>query len=354
MNRRLDVCEVKRWADGRWLEILAQLAPGLEAALVRPGRHVACPVHGGRDGFRLFRDAAATGGGICNTCGAFADGLALLMWVNDWSFRQTLVAIAEILGVAVPDDPVRPRAPARTRDVGREPADPSPIRASLQHLWREAVALGHPGAVPVRRYLNHRRLTLPEDVVTLRCHRRLAAYDGSRRLGDYPALLALASDPLGRPVTLHRTYLTAEGVKAPIPSPKRTMAYGRDQALTGGAVRLGPVRSELGIAEGIETALAVRLATGMVTWAALSATLLERFVVPVGVERLWIWADFDPPAHTGERAAAALAAALADRPVDAVIRVPPPRRGARDTKRDWADVWYEAGAGVFPRRQLGM
>lgn len=41
---------------GNWDAVLAGLAPELAAALSRKGRHVPCPVHGGRDGFRLFRD----------------------------------------------------------------------------------------------------------------------------------------------------------------------------------------------------------------------------------------------------------------------------------------------------------
>jgi len=55
--------------------------------------HVSCPVHGGEDGFRFFHDAPVTGGGVCNTCGAFKDGFRLLCWVNGWSFLQALFAI---------------------------------------------------------------------------------------------------------------------------------------------------------------------------------------------------------------------------------------------------------------------
>jgi phage/plasmid primase-like uncharacterized protein len=83
----LDAKEIKAAADGKWDSILSALAPSLAEALQKLGKHVACPVHGGTDGFRLFKDVAQTGGGICNTCGAHRDGLALLSWVNGWSFR---------------------------------------------------------------------------------------------------------------------------------------------------------------------------------------------------------------------------------------------------------------------------
>jgi hypothetical protein len=40
--------------------------------------------------FGFFPTSSETGGGVCNTCGYFADGLSLLMWINDWDFGQTI------------------------------------------------------------------------------------------------------------------------------------------------------------------------------------------------------------------------------------------------------------------------
>ena len=65
-----DVNEVRAAAEGRWLEICGILAPQLAPAMEKIGTHVPCPVHGGDDGFRLFKDFSKSGGGICNTCGA--------------------------------------------------------------------------------------------------------------------------------------------------------------------------------------------------------------------------------------------------------------------------------------------
>jgi len=78
MEKHIEAREVRELAAGRWLDLLGALAPELTPALDRVGRHVPCPVHGGADGFRLFRDVKQTGGGICNTCGTFPDGFALL------------------------------------------------------------------------------------------------------------------------------------------------------------------------------------------------------------------------------------------------------------------------------------
>ncbi len=92
MNHHIEAAVVRQHARSQWLGIVGRLAPSLEQALARPGRHVPCPVHGGRDGFRVFKDANESGGGICNTCGAFHDGFALLMWANNWAFRDALEA----------------------------------------------------------------------------------------------------------------------------------------------------------------------------------------------------------------------------------------------------------------------
>ena len=89
----LQIETVRPYLNGQWLQVLAALVPELDAAIARKGRHVACPVHGGRDGFRLFKDAEYTGGGVCNTCGIFHDGFELLSWINGWNFAQSVEAI---------------------------------------------------------------------------------------------------------------------------------------------------------------------------------------------------------------------------------------------------------------------
>ncbi|MBB3105091.1 DUF7146 domain-containing protein [Azomonas macrocytogenes] len=88
---------VRQAIAGQWLFVLASLAPELEPALRKPGRHVPCPIHGGKDGFRLFKDAHETGGGVCNTCGTRHDGFELLMWLRGWSFDQCLMEVGDNL-----------------------------------------------------------------------------------------------------------------------------------------------------------------------------------------------------------------------------------------------------------------
>ena len=56
MSFAYQAADVRNAARGRWGEVLLRLAPSLRDAIARPGRHVPCPVHGGTNGFRMYRD----------------------------------------------------------------------------------------------------------------------------------------------------------------------------------------------------------------------------------------------------------------------------------------------------------
>ena len=103
---------------------------------------------------------------------------------------------------------------------------------------------------------------------------------GTKRLATYPAMLAKVQAVDRRPVTLHRTYL-AGGTKAAVPGVKKLFSAG----VKGAAIRLFEPESELALAEGIETALAVHLRTGLPVWAAGNAGSLEVVELPETVTR---------------------------------------------------------------------
>lgn len=96
-RKTFDAEIVKQKARGHWLDILTAQAPDLAPAVSDPGKRVPCPVHGGRDGFRLFKNAAESGGGICNTCGPFDNGISLLQWCNGLSFDEAVEVVAKQL-----------------------------------------------------------------------------------------------------------------------------------------------------------------------------------------------------------------------------------------------------------------
>lgn len=354
---RLRARDVKAAARGRWLGILENLAPALDPALGRIGRHVACPVHRGNngDGFRLFRDVAESGGGICNTCGAKPNGLDLLQWVNGWTFRETVEAVAGYLGLSARTPSLAPRAsyvPARPKFKRSD----GQLRETLRRIWRECISVTHPAAETARRYLHRRGLSAKQlsEVSAVRFHPELIYRDEEgRQTGVFPALVCLITDAAGRPATLHRIYLSPSGEKAPVDAPKKMMPVLEGRSVTGGCVQLGRIRPVLGIAEGVETALAVNRATGMTVWAAVNATLLERWEPPTEAEAVYIWADLDRPdrktgVRRGEEAAERLRRRLSEMGIEASILIPASPIPEGSTGLDWNDVLLEQGSYGFP------
>jgi hypothetical protein len=225
--------------------------------------------------------------------------------------------------------------------TNREP-DYEKNRQRLIKTWRAAFPLDHPKAAPARAYLKYRGL---EELVergdlpaAVRCHPSLSYWDNTdeqpKITGRFPALVAcIKSSNSGRAVALHRTYLSPDGRgKAPVTSPKKLMPPTQPNALTGAAIPLYPITGdELAVAEGIETAMAVRLATGLPVWSAVSAFGLKSLFVPDALQHVLICADRD--AHgVGEHAAHTLANQLTHAGKHVRLMIPE-RVGT-----DWLDV----------------
>ena len=199
-------------------------------------------------------------------------------------------------------------------------SDASKIEA-LRRIWKESrpVIEGD----EVWRYLAGRGLT-PSPA--LRMHPGLAYREGAEA-GTYPAMLALIAAPDGTGASIHRTYLL-DGSKAPVSKAKKIMP---GLPITGGAVRLSSIARHLGIAEGIETALAASSRFSLPVWAAVSSGGMESWIPPAGVEAVTVFADNDEN-FTGQKAAFVLAHRLALAGIAVEVQIPPCRG------KDWADA----------------
>ena len=318
-GQRLDYRTVAAAAAGRWPAILPAL--GVDAEFLT-NRHTACPGCGGRDRFR-FDNEGGSGSWLCSAGGGAplaGDGFNLLEHVHGWSASEALHHVADVLGLREGRElpPVQDRRPERAEP---DPAEVERTRQRLNALWQAAVPLGHADAEPGRRYLAARglgdlaeRQDWPTD---LRLHPACTYWltsddDRPVRLAELPALLALVRGPDGTPSGLHSTWLRPDGSgKARLTGPDetaldtrklRTLAPG---ATRGGAVRLYPPGERLAIGEGIETALACRVAElALPVWAALSAGGVAGVVLPDTVRDVLAVADADP---AGARAVLTLA-----------------------------------------------
>jgi len=332
--------DVRPHAQGNWLNILNHVTPSLSEAIAKHPKHVPCPVHGGKDGFRLYRNADDTGGGICNTCGAHPDGFALIAWINNWTLPDSLQAVADYLGITTTGKTPKPI-------VKRSPVIGDPIKEAktirykrnvLNAVRCELMDLDDGIAQPARSYLIYRGLgevlkTLPDD---LHFHPALSYWNDGKDYGNYPALIALIRNKKGEPITYHRTYLNQSGHKAELPTVKKMMPPINPGATKGGAIRLYPATDELIVAEGIETALALHISLNKPVWACVSAGGLESVVIPSSVKRV-IVGSYNDLSGTGQRAANMLAKRLIAEDSTREIKIITPEQ----TGTDWLDVLNE-------------
>jgi putative DNA primase/helicase len=184
----------------------------------------------------------------------------------------------------------------------------------------------------VTRYLKRRGLggvwPLPG---ALRFHRALPYWEGDQKLGTFPAMVAPIVAPNGRTVALHRTYLTADGRKADVPSPRKLT--GAAGSLVGACIPLHKASLGcIGIAEGIETALAASCASAVPTVASYCAGNLSTWQWPAGLRRVVIFADAD---RAGREAAAVLQARALAAHLQCQVLTP------TEAGADWADVWAQ-------------
>jgi putative DNA primase/helicase len=229
---------------------------------------------------------------------------------NGWEFREAAEKIEAVIGSASADAPKRERSDREKRHA-------------MDRLWRSSKAIEADD--PVGRYLA-RRVGLTSFPSCLRSASNVRYQ--SDRPSFHPAMIAMVTGPDGSPTSLHRTYLTADGGKAPVESPRRLMA---GTIAKGSAIRLAPAGDALGIAEGIETALSASALFGMPCWAAVNAGMLAAWEPPPEATRIIIFGDNDAT-YAGQAAAYALARRL--RSDGCVVEVQFPA----EVGADWNDM----------------
>ena len=205
-----------------------------------------------------------------------------------------------------------------------------------RNAQRNAALIGEslPAGDQVRDYLASRGLGEWPIPLCIREHPGLTYWHADEGgvihdLGRYPAMLAPVVRA-GQLIAVHRTYLQ-HGAKAPVPSPRKlTSASG---SLAGAYVPLADSRDgTIGIAEGIETAAAASLGSGLPVVAAYCAHSMARYEWPATVKKLVIFADND---DAGGLAANTLSNRAEQQDLATKI-VMPTKPGS-----DWADVWKE-------------
>jgi hypothetical protein len=273
-----------------------------------------CPFHGEKTpSFTIYTDHFH-----CFGCGAHGDVFDWLMQAHRMTFAEAVAYLGGGgTGTAMQSD--RPKRHAEA-GAGKRNA------AIARTIWGECSL---PDGTIVEDYLRGRGLELPglsfhfeghccRDEPVLRFHPQCPRGKRER----LPAMVALMTDPVTRePRGIHRTFLLPDG----------SGHIGKMMLGMAGIIRLyEPETAGLGIAEGIETALAVaqRVGWGPV-WAVGSAGGIRNFP-PLTERTLNIFVDRDDDG-VGLSSAEHCASRWAEAGLETFIHTPP-------TGEDWADA----------------
>jgi putative DNA primase/helicase len=304
-------------ARGQWHGILISI--GIDARFLTR-RNCPCPMCGGKDRFR-FLDTNGDGTWICNNCGTGA-GTDLAMRLLRTEFREIALRIEQIIG-----DPQRPIP------VIKLPTEKANASSYARRVWQRGSRVISGDIVD--RYLHSRGIGMDLYPSCL----RTSALDWYRdnetdAMSQFPAMLALICGADDKPVAVHRTFLAEDGCrKAPVSNPRKVAGrFGNNPT-----IRLSAPGETLGIAEGIETALAAAQLFRVPTWAVISTYGISTFEVPPKVSRLIIFADNDANG-AGQNAAQDLAARLTNQ-ITVELQMP------NNVGTDWNDelIAYRGG-----------
>lgn len=300
--------DIQEQAKGRWRSILPMM--GIPGEVLNGKQHP-CPVCGGKDRFR-FDDKEGTGSSYCNQCGA-RHGIDMVMAMKGLAFKDAVQEVRGVLGESVYQKP----RPAMTEEERM---------AGIKAVWRDSrpVTAGD----PVHAYMVARGIdNVLMETDTIRCIPRYR-YEGR----TVAVMLTKMTGPDGAGVTLQRNYIE-NGRKI-----ARAFMPGTIPVDTVDA-RIMRHGDHLGVAEGVETAVAAFKLHGVPSWATLTAGYMAKWTPPEGVKRVTIFGDNDA-SFTGHFAAYKLA-----RRLDAMVR-----KSERDMRidvripetigRDWWDEWH--------------
>ena len=294
--------QIKELAIGMWPQILPALGVGRGFL---NNKHGPCPLCGGKDRYR-FDDKNGRGTFYCR-CGP-GDGFDLLMRLNNWTFPETASRVEEFLN-----------GPVQSTGDYKPQTKKNPAFAINRILERaKPVTKGD----EVSRYLNSRDIcNIPE---TIMFHPNLYESETGKTCAG---MVAKIQNTSGGVISLHRTFLK-DGMKAPINSPRKVLSP--IGTLNGGAIRLFPAQTIIGLCEGIETAIAANELFGVPVWSVMNTNGLKTFVPPGGIKNILILGDNDEN-YAGQEAAFYAANKLALKGYRVQVKIP-------DTPgNDWLD-----------------
>lgn len=340
-------------SSGGWGSVYSAY-PSLNECFNKPNKEYPCPKTGdGKTKFSFFRrNAQISGGAFHRDFGALPDGIEVISWYEGVSKSKALDIIIDILGgdlSKITQSAVTNINKAKSQYCTETiaPEDAKRRSATLSKVWKQAQPIQ---GTLAEDYLRSRSiLGCSSTWHDLYFHPALSyKEDDNSPWTKHPGMLAVIRNVDGTPVTLHRTFLNADGTgKADVSRQKMMLA--QPKPLDGACIMLDrPVETSfgglLGVAEGIENGLAIREATGCPMWVGISDRIMEKMSYWDSISTIIVWADAEP-SGAGLRAAKNIADKWVNRGKQVIIKDPSgvlPRE-----KVDWNDVYAELGADGF-------
>jgi putative DNA primase/helicase len=285
-----DIHEV---AHGRWKDVFMSLGMPIETLQ----HNKPCVFCGGRDR-ASYLEYPNTTVYFCRHCGSHTP-IDVMMQVKGMEFKEVADTVRGLLG----------HMPAAKFDK-KPQIDYDKINRTLR------------GVKPVKIFdavsdylMNRGIFILPESDLYL-SDSVMGWADSERTISHVgTGMIGKIRDVEGKVVGLHKTFIE-DGKKAPIHNPKQITGSKGD----GGCIRLFDVSHTVGLAEGIEDALAAKALYGIPTWACIDARNLEKAKLPLHIKTVFIYSDNDD-SFVGQLASYTLAKRLKEegRQVEVIV-----------------------------------
>lgn len=337
---------------GKLTNLLAGLAGNLASdAIDRMPRHVTDPNGEARKGqktFRLDKSFDYNGKWFYNSPETNHGIFNCVQYLTGWDMKtihaeaNKFVRNEGVSPATVNHDEIAEREADRERKQQLEYAENA---SKLKKAGKKMIPVNSLAAFPVLAYLGKRSLPLALSALPAMGYAADMDYWDSNlnHHGKHPCMINKVTTPEGQFVTYHRTYLDMNGNKLKLGSDdcdfeapeKKLMSPCRNSK--GASIKFHqPVDGVIAIAEGVETALSVYLATSHPVWATVSAGMMGNLDVPDNVRLILLYADKDR-SKAGQIAAEKLQARMAEKGVTVLIFYPPSDIPEGEKSIDWND-----------------
>lgn len=302
MRNEITIAEIVE----RLVDDLERLVDELLPYAKREGAEMRCRASSSPTGYAVSVVMRGHKRGLCGFWGGRKNGgdaLDLICEVHGFTKSRGIEWAKRWLGIESGARPVmdpRRQEEIRRRTIKRAQQEIKFAERRMSNarvMWNEAKPIK---GTLAESYLIGRGLAPRDWPPTLRFHPSIeytpgAKMNGSQKLAPGPMMPALicAVQNVSREISAAwRIYLDPAGGKAKVEPNKMGLGVAK-----GSACRLGPAVEEIGVCEGVETALAIDELEGyrLPIWAALSTSGMQSLVLPPTVKRVRIFPDGDMP-----------------------------------------------------------